>query len=137
MTAPQPHQPNRALWGLLLIFSSLWLGLAAGMAIGARFVPAGSGLAGPAIALGYGAFGSLMAGLLAGLLVWRVPARTLRTLAALGFVLSLVVFGFLIRRMAERQATSSSTGVWGHCPAVWLMIDGFPQAAGQLDLRSC
>ena len=59
MTVNAPSEPSsnlrtrRTVWGVLLAGSLAFLGLAIGTAIGARFfVPEGSGLAGPAIALG-------------------------------------------------------------------------------------
>jgi hypothetical protein len=65
---------QRVAFVALLVF----LALVGGLAAGAAFVPAGSGLAGPAIALGYGVAGALVA-LVAGIvLAIRLPARALR-----------------------------------------------------------
>src|SRR5262245_43806591 len=84
--------PRRTLWGLLLIFCSLWIGFAAGLSIGGHLcIPAGSGLAGPTIALGYGALGALVGIVLAGFLAWRLPGRALRVAALVALLLSVLV----------------------------------------------
>jgi hypothetical protein len=110
MTQPNDGQPRRAPWGVLFILCMLWIGLAAGTAIGARFVPPGSGLAGPAIALGYGVLGAVMTGLLAGLLTARLPARRLRAAAAASALLAVLILGWtgwaMIAQLAERRAES-------------------------------
>ncbi len=51
--ASVPHRrPRRGLWATLLVVALLWLGLVVGTVVGGwLFVPAGSGLAGPANAL--------------------------------------------------------------------------------------
>lgn len=74
----QPRPPSRIVWALFVTFFLAVVGLIAGTAVGSRFVPAGSGLAGPAIALGYGVVGAVPAGLLGGLLGWKAPVPLLR-----------------------------------------------------------
>ncbi|MEM6454344.1 MAG: hypothetical protein AAF772_04545 [Acidobacteriota bacterium] len=51
-------------------------------------MPEGSGLAGPAIALGYGALGALIGLVLAAVLAWRLALRYLRPLALASFALA-------------------------------------------------
>ncbi len=99
--------PRRALWSVLLVLCSLWLGLVAGMAIGGRlFVPEGSGLAGPAIALGYGAMGALAGAVLSGLLAWKLPVRSLRLAAWIALLLSALAVLFIGYRVVEQQQAS-------------------------------
>ncbi len=74
---------------ILIILTALFVGLVAGTAIGGRFfVPAGSGLAGPVIALGYGVVGALILGAIAVALAWYMKRR--------GLVVAGVVCGVLI-----------------------------------------
>jgi uncharacterized protein YneF (UPF0154 family) len=106
-----PRQ-RRALWVTLLVLCSFWVGLVAGTFLGALFfVPAGSGLAGPAIALGYGIAGALAAAVLAGVLGRRLPTRTLRRAAAVAGVLAVaavLLVGYLfVRQQAERRAQAA------------------------------
>ncbi len=81
----------------------------AGTAIGALFfVPAGSGLAGPAIALGYGVVGALAAAVLAGMAARRLPGRPLRRSAVVVLllaVLAALAVGYrLVTQPGERRA---------------------------------
>jgi hypothetical protein len=96
----RPHWPF-----VLLLFASLgWLGLVAGTAIGAAwFVPEGSGLAGPAIALGYGVLG-LLAGLALGaVLGWKAGHGLLQASAAVAVVLALLTVGAVIWRIVSAE----------------------------------
>jgi hypothetical protein len=92
--AAMSSAPHRLPWTVLIVLCALWLGLIAGTAIGARFVPAGIGFASAPTALGYGAVGALASAVLAGVLAVRLPVRTLRTcaLVALGLALGLLAF---------------------------------------------
>lgn len=92
MRPPSDLRPgSRWPWVLLLLVCSCWLGLVAGAAVGARWlVPAGSGLAGPAIALGYGVAGAVAALLVGGVLAWKASHGVLRAAALAGFVLALI-----------------------------------------------
>lgn len=97
--------PRRTLWTVLLILSLLWLGFVAGMVIAGRFfVPAGSGLAGPAIALGYGVSGAVAGAVLAGLFAWKLPARPLRLLTMAAILLSALTIAFIAFRVARDVA---------------------------------
>ncbi len=107
----QPSSPRRrrAPWIALLVLCSFWIGLVAGTAVGARFfVPADSGLAGPAIALGYGVVGALAAAVLAGVLGRRLPPRSLRRSAVVALllaVLAALAVGYrFVAQQAERRA---------------------------------
>lgn len=92
---------------MLLVLCSLWIGLVAGMAIGGLFfVPAGSGLAGPAIALGYGAMGAIAGLALAIVLALKLPVRPLRVAAVIALVLSALAVLFIGYRVAEQRRAS-------------------------------
>ena len=103
-----PRQ-RRAPWIALVVLCSFWIGLVAGTAIGAWFfVPGGSGLAGPAIALGYGVVAALAAAVLAGVLARRLPGRSLRRSAVVALllaVLAALAVGYrFVTQQAERRA---------------------------------
>ncbi len=94
----------RVRWPLVLavLASSCWLGLVTGAAIGAKWlVPAGSGLAGPAIVLGYGCAGAVAALLLAGVLAWQASYDVLRSAALGALALALVAAVLVGWRVAE------------------------------------
>lgn len=104
---PSPRQ-RRALWATLAVLCSFWIGLVAGTLAGALFfVPADSGLAGPAIALGYGIGGALAGAVLGGIVARRLPPRRLRRAAVAIIVvaaLAALVVGYLfVRQQAERR----------------------------------
>ncbi len=96
--------PNRALWGTILVLTLFWIGLAAGTAVGARFVPKGSGLAGPAIALGYGVAAAFGAGLLGALSAWRMPPAALRRSGYASIAISLAVLALVGWRITTQRA---------------------------------
>lgn len=105
---PSQDGPNskerRVIWGVLLLVAAAFLGLAAGTAIGARFfVPAGSGLAGPAIALGYGLVGVAITSVLAGLLIWRGSLWLLRLTTLGAMTVAILLVGFLTWRAVVGQ----------------------------------
>ncbi len=93
-----PVEPKRALWGVTVVLTLMWIGLVGGSAVGAQLVPAGSGLAGPAIALGYGAGASLVAGFIGFLLARRLSPIALRIAAVLTIAVSLVLVAFVVWR---------------------------------------
>lgn len=99
--------PSRGVWGSLLVLGLIWLGLVGGTAVGAAlFVPEGSGLAGPAIALGYGV-AAAVAGIVAGALVaWRARPGTVRAVAKPVLLLSLVAVAVLAWRIATLERSS-------------------------------
>lgn len=97
---------------LLLLGSLAWVGLVAGAAAGAAWlVPEGSGLAGPAEALGYGVLG-LLAGLALGaLLGWRAGDGLLRAATAIAVALALLAAGLIVWRIVALQAERSEGGL--------------------------
>ena len=99
-TAPRRRWP----FILLIVASFAWLGLVTGTAAGAAwFVPEGSGLAGPAIALGYGVLG-LLAGLALGaVLGWKAGHGLLRASAAVAVVLALLTVGAVVWRIVAAE----------------------------------
>ncbi|MCP3996616.1 MAG: hypothetical protein GY722_16395 [bacterium] len=81
---------------MVLGLSLVFLGLVIGTFIGGRyFVAPGSGLAGPAIALGYGAFGALV-GLVLALLAARLAPATVLTRATRAAVALVVLAACVI-----------------------------------------
>jgi hypothetical protein len=111
---PGPGQRRRWPWVALLLGSLAWLGLVAGMAVGASwFVPAGSGLAGAAIALGYGVLGSAAGLVLGGVMAWKAPHGLLRATAAVAVVLALLAAGLVAWRFV---AATSRPDSHGHAP---------------------
>lgn len=128
------------IWGLLLLISSLFLGLAFGTAIGARyFVPEGSGMAGPAIALGYGLMGALIAATLAGLLVWKGSMALVRP-ATLGAVsVAVLLTGFLIWRAVEmNNARNAKLGLNQPLPEPepWTLGSRLPESDSKRSYRN-
>ncbi len=101
-----PPAPRRTLWSLLLVLCSLWLGLVAGTAIGGLFVPEGSGLAGPAIALGYGVMGALAGLALAIVFALKLPVRPLRLSALIALLLSALAVLLMGYRVVRQQRSS-------------------------------
>lgn len=106
---------SRVLLGVLLAVTLALPGLIVGAAVGAVFfVPAGSGLAGPAIALGYGLVGALLAVASAAALGRWLPLQALRwTLAGSTIVaflgLCLVAYRFHeVRQEASRQHAATT-----------------------------
>jgi len=100
-----PRPRRRWPFVLLLLGSLAWLGLVAGTAAGAAwFVPEGSGLAGPAIALGYGVLGVAAGLALGGLLGWKAGHGLLRATTAVAAVLALLTVGLIGWRIVAAQA---------------------------------
>ena len=118
-TAPPGPRPRRRWpWVLLLLGSLAWLGLVAGMAVGAAwFVPAGSGLAGPAIALGFGLLGAAAGLALGGALAWKGAHALLRAAAAVAVVLALLTAGVVAWRFAAAAARPDPSGHGPRPPA--------------------
>jgi hypothetical protein len=103
--SPADSGPRRGLWTTLLVVALLWIGLAVGTAVGGwYFLPPGSGLAGPAMALGYGVIGAVAAGVLAGVLARTLPVRLVRGIAIVALLLDAASVAFGAYRMASAQA---------------------------------
>lgn len=105
MTTP-PQQPKRFGWAFLLLVCLFWVGLAIGTAIGSQFVPAGSGLGGPAIALGYGVVGAFLSLIIGGIIAWKASVPTVRVAALVAALLLAMAAGFAFWRAAEQRAES-------------------------------
>ena len=97
---------KRWLWGVLITTLLLVTGLAAGLYWGASVTPKGSGLAGPAIVLGYGVLTAAVGVLVGVFLSVRTAIHKLGRVAAfcgvLGAVAVALLATFAIGRQAER-----------------------------------
>ena len=139
MSDPQLHRPRRLWWGIFLVLGLAFIGLVVGTAIGARFfVPKGSGMAGPAIALGYGVLGGLSALSLAGFLLWKAGFRQLRlwTLGVCG--ISMVVLGAVIwRAVTLEQQRRADHGLDRLLPAPqgWSLVSRLPESDPKRSFR--
>jgi hypothetical protein len=106
MTTPHPTAaPRRAGWAILVVVSALWLGFGAGMfAAGRWLVPAGSGLAGPAIAVAYGLGAAAIAGVASAVAAWKAPLGSLRVAALIAMILGLLLTALLIVGVVMRAS---------------------------------
>lgn len=92
---------GRAVWGVVLAASLMVCGLAAGTAIAGRWiVPAGSGLAGPAIALGYGLGGAAVGCLTAVWVSMRAGDRLLRAVTVPAALAALAIGAAVVSAVA-------------------------------------
>ena len=97
--------PRRGLWGALLVASLLWIGLVTGVVVGGQFfVPAGSGLAGPAIALGYGIAGAIVAGVLAAVMARSLSVSLVRGIAIAALIVGAASIAYGAYALANAQA---------------------------------
>ena len=100
---------RRIILGVVFVFFMLVWGFVAGAYVGGRFfVPRGSGLAGPAIVLGYGVMGAGLAGVIGGLLAYFLPPKWVLG-AALPVTIAGVIFTIIFTNIyldaeAEQQA---------------------------------
>ena len=107
-----PKQPKRFGWVLLLLICIFWVGLAVGTAIGAQFVPAGSGLAGPTIALAYGVLGAMLSLIVGGVIGWTTSVQTVRASALIAALLLALVVGYAFwRGSAQRAEYRAASGL--------------------------
>ena len=100
---------GRIALGVVFVFFMAVCGFVAGTAIGARFlVPPGSGLAGPAIAIGYGIMGAGLAGVAGIFLAWLLPPRWFLGAAlpvtVAGAISTVVIVNIYIQSETEQQA---------------------------------
>jgi hypothetical protein len=96
---------RRPAWGILLVVSALWLGFGCStVAAGRWLVPAGSGLAGPPIALGYGLASAVVLGVTASLLAWKAPLGGLRAAAVIAVLLGFALTAALVIGVVVRNA---------------------------------
>ncbi len=123
---------RRVVWSVLLLVAAAFLGLAAGTAIGARFfVPEGSGLAGPAIALGYGLVGVALSLVSAGLLIWKGSNSALRWTALGAMTVTVLLVGLLSWRAAVgRQQLNAELGLDQPLPEpeLWTLSARLPES---------
>jgi hypothetical protein len=100
---------SRIVLGVVFVFFMMVCGLVAGAFVGGRFfVPPGSGLAGPAIALGYGLIGAGLAAVVGGVLAYVLPPKWFMGAAlpvtVAGVILAIVIVNGYLRAEAETQA---------------------------------
>ena len=100
----ESRTPRRWPWVLILIGSAAWIGLVVGTTFGATRVPEGSGLAGPAIALGYGVLGAGLLLVLAAVAAWKLPLPGLRIATGAAGLVALALFGLFLWRIADQRA---------------------------------
>jgi hypothetical protein len=99
---------SKVLPGFFLVAMFSFIGLVVGTMIGSLFVPKGSGLAGPAIALGYGFVGFAVA-IIAGILLARKLAYPqLRMALLVSGIVSLFFCGWMVYRFFEEQRKRDS-----------------------------
>lgn len=88
------------MWGFFLILGALWLGFAAGAAFAGRLLVAkGSGLSGPAEAIGYGLLTGLVAAVVAGFATYRAPRTWVIAMGKVALVLTLLLLGVVMYRI--------------------------------------
>jgi len=89
----------------VIVVCAAALGLAAGTSLaGAFLVPAGSGLAGPVEALGYGLLVAGVAAIAAGVLVWRLDTRALMRVFLVAVLVTGAIAGVLYLRYQQLSA---------------------------------
>ncbi|MBX3496728.1 MAG: hypothetical protein KF769_10835 [Parvibaculum sp.] len=89
----------------VIVVCAAALGLAAGTSLASTFlVPAGSGLAGPVEALGYGLLVAGVAAIAAGVLVWRLDARALMRVFLVAVLVTGAIAGVLYLRYQQLSA---------------------------------
>ena len=109
---------SKILPGFFFVLLLAFLGLLVGTMIGGLFVPKGSGLAGPAIALGYGFVGFVIA-IVAGVLLARKLRHSQLRMALIGVgVVTLISCGWLVYRFFEvqKQREGSRSEMVGYRP---------------------
>ncbi len=90
---------SKTILGICFILILGFLGLFAGTLVGTLFVPSDSGLAGPAIALGYGVGGAIMGLILGVNLVRRLNYDQLRTALLGATIVVLLACAWIIYRV--------------------------------------
>lgn len=102
-------EAKRTILLVVFVLAAMLIGLALGTVIGGIYlVPAGSGLAGPVIALGYGVVGALVALVVALVGIKTVPRKWQSRVAAPVLVAGLVVAVLIGRGMAASRAASDA-----------------------------
>lgn len=102
MTTKSP--PIVILYRVLLTLSLGFFGLLAGTWLGGKYlVPAGQGMAGPVIALGYGVLAALIAAVLGLVLSFFLKGAVLKYSSLAGMGAALLLLGLGINRMAAAE----------------------------------
>jgi uncharacterized membrane protein YozB (DUF420 family) len=96
-----------------LFLSLLFNGLVIGTMVGSLFVPEGSGLAGPAIALSYGAGGTLIALLIGVIFIKKLSRDWIKKVTLISSTLAVLLFGFLVVRYMQQQEKPDSNEAYG------------------------
>ena len=92
--------------GLLLGVLLAFVGLVAGTAVGATQVPEGSGLAGPAIALGYGFVAALIGAVSAALTARFAPQERVSTVIRVASIAALAAALVIVWRIVQVNSGS-------------------------------
>ncbi len=115
---------SKAIPGFFFVLFVSFLGLCAGTFIGATFfVPEGSGLAGPAIALGYGVVGLVIALIGSLILARKLPREKLRVALLIAGVLTLLVVALLTFRFMTNRSGGEAASEPVSEPAVTVAGD--------------
>jgi len=94
---------SKVLIGWFLIILMAFIGFVIETAIGSFFVPEGSGMAGPATALGYGFVGLLIALVAGSFMMKKLPFEILRVALYITAFAALLACGFIIYRIIVVQ----------------------------------
>lgn len=94
---------SKTLLAICFVLILGFLSLIAGTLVGTLFVPGDSGLAGPAIALGYGAGGAIVGLILGFTLVKRLTHDQLRTVLLGATTIALLACAWIIYRVRVVQ----------------------------------
>lgn len=97
---------SKTLLGICFVLILGFLSLIAGTLVGTLFVPGDSGLAGPAIALGYGVGGALIGLILGLVLIRRLSYDQLRPVLIGAAIIALLACAWLIYRVRIVQQES-------------------------------
>ncbi len=124
---------------VLVVISAMLIGLVAGTFIGGRCcVAPGSGLAGPAIALGYGVLGALALGVLSLVLAGKLKGVTLTRIslpvAIIGSVLFVII---LLGYLKSRQQTAEHlAAAYANLNKFWVQMEWLDDESSQASFES-
>lgn len=113
---------SKTLLGICFVSILGFLGLFAGTLAGALFVPDGSGLAGPAIALGYGAGGAIIGLILGTILARKLTYAQLRTALLGATIIALLACAWIVYRMRIVQQESAQRQIGSHTVALKFVL---------------
>jgi hypothetical protein len=89
---------------VLLVILLVCPGFVAGALVGTAFVPAGSGMAGPPIVLGWGVGGLVLAAVTGLVLARRLPGPALRAALVIAFLMTSLAVAWVAYRVSVVQA---------------------------------